>query len=90
MATLLDRALPPVRVDVNIDVEFKDGRKVPDWARESMARMRARGLISGYEDGTVRPDRPLTRAELAAMLSRFMDYRNAKHDASQGAVRNTR
>lgn len=76
VATLLDRALPPIQVSVDIDAEFRDGRQVPAWARESMARMRARGLVSGYEDGTLRPDRTLTRGELATLLSRFMEYRN--------------
>lgn len=33
------------------------------------------GLISGYEDGTFRPDNSLTRAEAAAVLSRVYDYK---------------
>lgn len=77
VATLLDRALPPVPVNLDLDAEFRDGRQVPAWAREAMVRMRARGLVSGYEDKTLRPDRPLTRAELAVLLARFMEYRNA-------------
>ena len=29
------------------------------------------GMLAGYEDGTFRPDSPLTRAEFAALISRF-------------------
>ena len=32
------------------------------------------GIIEGYPDGTLRPDATITRAEFAAMLTRFMDY----------------
>ena len=33
-----------------------------------------RGIITGYEDGTVRPYGTLTRAEFAAMVARYMGY----------------
>jgi len=32
------------------------------------------GIIEGYPDGTLRPDATITRAEFAAMLTRFIDY----------------
>ncbi len=32
------------------------------------------GVISGYEDGTFRPDAPVTRAEAAAMICRLMGF----------------
>lgn len=30
------------------------------------------GIISGYEDGTFRPQEPITRAEVAAMIYRIL------------------
>lgn len=50
---------------------FKD---VPEgyWARGSIERLANLGLLKGYEDGTFRPDEPLTRAQLAAVLDRLL------------------
>jgi|GEM_PF-458809 len=39
--------------------------------REAVHRMAAHGIIKGTGDGAFRPDRLLTRAELAAMAARF-------------------
>lgn len=44
------------------------------WAEEVMQEWIDYGIIAGYEDGTVRPDRSITRAEMTALLDRVMDY----------------
>lgn len=41
------------------------------WAAEHIRRAIRRGLMTGYEDGTWRPDAPVTRGELAAVLGRL-------------------
>lgn len=41
------------------------------WAFNAIAEAAARGLIRGYEDGSFQPDKPLTRAEMAAILQRL-------------------
>ncbi|NJO51126.1 MAG: S-layer homology domain-containing protein, partial [Leptolyngbyaceae cyanobacterium RM2_2_4] len=48
-------------------IEFTD---VPSdfWALPFISEMSARGIVSGFENGTFRPDQPITRAEFAAML----------------------
>ena len=38
------------------------------WAAESISQLQARNFISGYPDGSFRPDAPVTRAEFAAIL----------------------
>lgn len=43
------------------------------WARKDLNKLAQFGWISGYEDGTFRPDNPVTRAELAGMLSRYLN-----------------
>lgn len=52
---------------------FADG--FPDlekhWAKTSMENLVARGLLSGYDDGTMRPDNNITAIETLAFLSRF-------------------
>ncbi len=51
-----------------IDIYGKDAlTQIWLWAIDA-------GIIEGYPDGTLRPDATITRAEFAAMLTRFMDY----------------
>lgn len=39
------------------------------WAEGAIKEAGEKGLLNGYPDGTYRPDKPVTRAELAAVLS---------------------
>ncbi|MFZ5687862.1 MAG: N-acetylmuramoyl-L-alanine amidase [Bacillota bacterium] len=50
---------------------FKD---VPEghWAKGSIERLAELGLLKGDEQGNFRPDEPLTRAQLAAVLDRLL------------------
>ena len=47
---------------------FKDDNLVADYAKESVAKLVAGGVINGYNDGTFRPEGPLTRAEAAKVI----------------------
>lgn len=49
---------------------FSDSRTLSDWSRGLIGAAVAQGVISGYEDGTFRPTRNITRGEVAAMLAR--------------------
>lgn len=49
---------------------FKDN--IPEYARGAVHVAAANGLVKGYEDNTFRPDRPVTRAEAAAILDRLL------------------
>ncbi len=40
------------------------------WAEDDIKRMAAAGVIEGYEDGTFKPDQPVTRAEAVTMILR--------------------
>jgi len=40
------------------------------WAKSAILEAVAKGYVNGYSDGTFRPDRSITRAEVAAMLNR--------------------
>ncbi|MGO0122593.1 S-layer homology domain-containing protein [Desulfothermobacter acidiphilus] len=51
--------------------EFRD--LVGHWAEGAVAELAAKGLVSGYPDGTFKPDKPVTRAELASLLSRALN-----------------
>lgn len=43
-----------------------------DWFFEQVSRAMAAGYISGYEDGTLRPDDEISRQEVAVILSRLL------------------
>lgn len=39
------------------------------WAEEVITKWKDKGIVNGYPDGTFKPDAPITRAELAKILS---------------------
>lgn len=54
------------------NLSFKDV-KPSDWYYEYVMNMTKAGLMKGYSDGTFRPDRTISRAESAAVMSRLLD-----------------
>ena len=52
--------------------EFKDCDTVGKFAQPAMSWAVASGLVQGYTDGTLKPADSATRAQLAAILMRFM------------------
>ncbi|MFC5529123.1 carbohydrate binding domain-containing protein [Cohnella yongneupensis] len=52
---------------------FKD-MTTTHWAAQSIGKLKDYGLISGYSDGSVKPDRPVTRAEFATIVNRLFGY----------------
>ncbi|RJR32755.1 MAG: DUF4430 domain-containing protein [Deltaproteobacteria bacterium] len=56
---------------------FKD---LPEghWAFEVIEFMAGHGFLSGYPDGTCRPDRPVTRAEFISLLVRVLNLPDAQ------------
>lgn len=54
------------------DLDFKDANEIPEWAREAVKKVVEKGWMQGDSEGTFRPNEPVTRAELAVVLSRMM------------------
>jgi N-acetylmuramoyl-L-alanine amidase len=48
------------------------------WAESSIEAVKAAGLMSGFADGTFRPNEPLTRAQFAVSLERLLNSLNRK------------
>ena len=42
------------------------------WAQDAITVASRRGWVNGFEDGTFRPDQPITRAETAALVNRML------------------
>lgn len=55
---------------------FTDHQGISEFAKKYIAVALERGLISGYEDNTFRPQNTITRAESAALLWRTCQYGN--------------
>ncbi|TYP57475.1 S-layer homology domain-containing protein [Thermosediminibacter litoriperuensis] len=74
--TILVRALglennaPPVPYHTG----FRDDAEIPAWAKDAVYVGREIGLARGDEAGCFRPNDPVTRAESAAFLNRFITY----------------
>ncbi|MCU6710376.1 S-layer homology domain-containing protein [Paenibacillus sp. J5C_2022] len=69
MAVMLSRALELG--------EAKNGKVFTDmkhdhWAKEAIAQVSAAGLMSGYGDGSFMPMKPMTRAEMASIITRYI------------------
>lgn len=43
------------------------------WAEQEIRRCIKRGIIKGYPDGSFQPDKPVTRAEVAVIMDRFLE-----------------
>ena len=61
--------------------DFADWEQVSGYARAAMAWAVEAGIVSGYDDGTVKPHRELNRAELAVMMRKF--HRWLLHDRGE-------
>jgi len=48
---------------------FADSERIGAWAIPAFSQAVRAGIVHGYADGTIRPNEPLTRAQLAVLLS---------------------
>ena len=56
----------------NIGLEFTDISGMSEEQKAMLQHVVYQGLITGYEDATFKPERTLTRAEVATILVRYM------------------
>ncbi len=56
---------------VQVIMEFEDSEEA-QWAFEYIAKMQAKKVFSGYEDGTFRPNQPVNRVEAIVTAVRLM------------------
>lgn len=71
--TLLVKALKlddEAKARMNTKLNFSDAKQIPAGSVGYVAIAIEKGLINGYEDGSFRPNRSVSRAELAALLDR--------------------
>ncbi|CAG7617569.1 hypothetical protein PAESOLCIP111_02040 [Paenibacillus solanacearum] len=71
--TLLVKAMKlqdEAKSKMNAKLPFKDAKQIPAGSVGYVAVAVERNLVDGYEDNTFRPNKQVTRAELAALLDR--------------------
>ena len=51
-------------------MDFADARQISNWSRGTIKASLEHYLVSGYDDGTFRPQRSVTWGEMAALMSR--------------------
>ena len=81
VATIFYRLLKDeVREEIETDVNSFPDVNADDWFNITVSSLANMGALSGYEDGTFRPNEPISRAELAAMAVRFYDTFEAEYE----------
>lgn len=70
----------------NVELPFKDALDIPPALRGYVAVAVERGLINGYDDKTFKPNKPVTRAELAALLDRTDNQLPDSQDTIRGMI----
>lgn len=65
---------------------FTDSYLIPNWATGYVKVAQDYNLVGGYADNTFRPERAVTRAELAALLSRAQEYLEPSPLSIKGTV----
>lgn len=55
------------------ELDFSDSEEVRPWAKALVKEALSSGIISGYEDGTFRPAKQITRSELTVMIVRALE-----------------
>lgn len=81
VATIFYRLLKEdVRDRVTSDVNDFSDVASGDWFSVTVSSLAQMGVIAGYEDGSFRPNAPITRAEFAAIATRFFAERGVTYN----------
>ncbi|WP_227394368.1 S-layer homology domain-containing protein [Jeotgalibacillus aurantiacus] len=54
-----------------ISIDFKDTEKL-EWVKDSIGRMKEKGIFQGYEDGTFKPNAPVLRMQTIITAVRLL------------------
>lgn len=75
-AAMIDRGFVEM-ASRNVELNKEDFAKFSDieghWSSDNLKRLVAVGVMTGFEDGTVRPEKTITRQEMALMITRVLN-----------------
>lgn len=70
-AVMLTKALQLSEdAEAALELSFTDRESIRPWAQNAIVQALQAGIIRGYEDGSFRPGKEVTRAEMMSMLAR--------------------
>ena len=72
--TIVYRALQALEIELETgDVEYSDFESVAEYAKDAVKSLIASGLVNG-KSGKIAPTDYTTRAEVAVLIKRILDY----------------
>ena len=78
LAILIVRFLGQQKVDLSSDHSiidrFEDAGDFPSWSRSDIEKLRLIGIVGGDENGCFNHEKPATRAEIATVTRRIVDF----------------
>ncbi|MCL2218211.1 MAG: S-layer homology domain-containing protein, partial [Defluviitaleaceae bacterium] len=72
MAVLLHRYIKDIALPTGLALPFTDQAHISPWAVYAVMEIKAAGIITGHPDGSFAPQASATRADAAAIFSRFL------------------
>ncbi len=69
-----------------VAVTFKDSESIGELYRDAVYHLSAEGFLAGYDDGTFRPQNPITRAEAIVLILRVTDNEPVMADPTRVAA----
>ena len=72
IAVILSRIINNPETLGSYDLEFQDAKGIPEWAKDGVKYAVMTNLMKGYEDNTFKGEQPLTRAEAAVVIYRYL------------------
>ncbi len=82
LAVMMTLSLMVTANAITTDAAVTDRDSITDEFKEAVAVLNGLGIITGYEDGTFRPDKPISRQETTALVYRLHsgDVKDTKND----------
>ncbi len=82
LAVMMTFSLMVTANAITTDAAVTDKDSITDEFKEAVAVLNGLGIITGYEDGTFRPDKPISRQETTALVYRLHsgDVKDTKND----------
>ena len=72
VVTMVARAANLASDDLSVLDRFTDAANIPEYAKASAAGLIAKGMLSGYEDGSLHLERPILRAETFTLMVKLL------------------
>ena len=72
MAVLIARLMGITEGNTAALASFTDAQSIPEWSQSAFAALGEKGIIGGYEDGSLRPEGFITRAEFFTIIYRII------------------